>query len=166
MQRFKPVGRVDICPAAPRRFLHRIACHGKVRIYSFEHLAMESLLPAVGYPGEANVRVERPILKNLARRDNLGHGRWRNVPGADDHDTGKLTISVKVAMKWHVDNHSPGVLRGVHEVQNTHSVAIGQTNMFGETFRPVSTDTDKVAVLNSGFDSRDLSFWDMVGGPA
>src|ERR1700719_244422 len=38
--------------------------------------------------------------------------------------------------------------------------------MFGETLGTVPTDADDIAILNSGFDFRHFSLWDMIGRSA
>ena len=92
--------------------------------------------------------------------------RLRGFPWPDHHDASKFAIAVQIAVKWHVDDDLPSVLRRVHEVNNTPAITTCQPDMLCKTFRAVPADTDDVAVLNFGLDSRDFSLGNVVDRPA
>lgn len=73
----------------------------------------------------------------------------RNFPRPDNHDSGKFAVPVQVAVERYIHNHPPSVLRGMHEMKDTCTISIRQSNMFSKTFRTVSADTNDVAILNS-----------------
>src|SRR5208337_233021 len=95
-------------------------------------------------------------------RYNRGNSGGGDFPRTDNHDPGKFPVPVQVAMQRHINNYTAFILRGVHKVEHTGSVAICEADMFCESFGSIAADTNHVAIVNPRLDRRNLALRNVI----
>src|SRR6516165_4476063 len=68
--------------------------------------------------------------------DQRGHAGSGDILWSDDHNSGEFPVPVEIASQRYINNHTPFVLRGVHEMKHPLAVSVSQSYMLCKPFGP------------------------------